>query len=362
MGQMASRRAAARILIVDDEPAIRHSLSRHLEGEGYTCGTAADAREARQRLSAEAYELMLCDVTMPGESGFSLLAYAHEAHPDTAVIMVTAVDSPHAAEPAASNGAYGYIIKPFDTNTILINVAGALRLRSDKVAEKAHVAQLELDVASRTALLNDALTRLTADDAALSASQRETVLRLSLAAEWRDADTGGHLQRMSDYSARLAQLAGESPDYVENLRIASQMHDIGKIGLPDAVLLKPGPLTIEERIIMQRHAEMGYQMLADSVSPLIQLAATVALTHHERYDGSGYPHGLAADAIPLEGRVVAIADVYDALRSERPYKKAFSLKESLAILRDGRDTHLDPELLDLFVVHIEQDPDEQDAR
>jgi putative two-component system response regulator len=352
----------ARILIVDDEVAIRRSLSRHLEREGYTCTTAADAAEARERLNADPYELMLCDVTMPGESGFSLLAYTHEAHPDTAVIMVTAVDSPHSAKPAAANGAYGYIIKPFDTNTILINVAGALRRRSDKVADKALVERLEHDVATRSAELNDALTRITLEDRALSASQQETVLRLAIAAEWRDPDTGSHLKRMSDYSARLARRAGEPTDYVEKLRIASQMHDIGKIGLPDSVLLKPGPLSVEERIIMQRHAEIGYEMLADSASPLIQLAAIVALTHHERYDGSGYPRRLTGTDIPLEGRIIAIADVYDALRSARPYKKAFTLRDSLAILRDSRGTHFDPELLDLFLSDIEQDPDEQDPR
>jgi putative two-component system response regulator len=131
------------------------------------------------------------------------------------------------------------------------------------------------------------------------------------------------------------------------------MHDIGKIGLPDAVLLKPGPLTPEERQIMQQHSEIGFKMLQGSDSPLIQLASVIALTHHERFDGTGYPHGLAGHKIPIEGRIVAVADVFDALRSPRPYKKAFSLEQTLEILRESRGSHLDPELLDLFISDIE---------
>jgi putative two-component system response regulator len=341
-----------RILIVDDEASIRHSLNRLLSREGYTCETAADASRARRRLEANEYDLILCDVTMPGESGFSLLAHVQSAYPDTAVIMVTAVDSPVAAEPAARHGAYGYIIKPFDNSTILINIAGALSRRREKMKEKARNRELEGEVASRSAELSAALSQLDLEDKALSASQEETVLRLAIAAEWRDPDTGSHLQRMSDHSARLAELAGLPADHIEWLRIASQMHDVGKIGLPDSVLLKPGPLTVEERLVMQQHPEIGYKMLSGSDSPLIQLASVISLTHHERFDGTGYPRGLAGQDIPIEGRIVAIADVYDALRSERPYKRAFSLEDSLAILIDSKGTHLDPELVHLFVDDI----------
>ncbi|HEY3841947.1 MAG TPA: HD domain-containing phosphohydrolase [Acidimicrobiales bacterium] len=346
--------AGARILIVDDEVPIRRSLSRLLSREGYECATAADAGQARLLLDIEQFELMLCDVTMPGESGFSLLAHVRETYPDTAVIMVTAVDSPAAAEPAARNGAYGYIIKPFDTSTIVINIVGALQRRAERVTEKARSAKLEDDVASRSAELSDALGRLAAEDKALSASQEETVLRLAVAAEWRDPDTGSHLQRMSNHCARLATLAGLPVDRVDHLRIASQMHDVGKIGLPDAVLLKPGPLTVEERNIMQEHPKIGFDMLSNSDSPLLQLASQVALSHHERFDGTGYPNGSVGTDIPIEGRIVAIADVYDALRSERPYKRAFTFEESVAILRESRGTHFDPELLDLFIADLEK--------
>ncbi|HVA09735.1 MAG TPA: HD domain-containing phosphohydrolase [Acidimicrobiales bacterium] len=344
----------ARILIVDDEEPIRRSLQRTLSKEGYECTMAADAAEARHFLDTETFDLMLCDVTMPGESGFSLLAYTETAHPETAVIMVTAVDNPNAAKPAAIHGAYGYIIKPFNMSTILINIGGALSRSAEKYQARSQALQLENDIATRSGELEDALCRLAKEDKALTASQEETVIRLAVAAEWRDPDTGHHLERMSQHAARLATLIGMPAGAVERLRIASQMHDIGKIGLPDAVLLKPGPLTDDERKIMQQHAEIGFKMLKDSESPLLQLGSVIALTHHERYDGSGYPNGLKGDKIPIEGRIVAIADVYDALRSARPYKPAFSLEDSLGILRDSRGSHLDPELLDIFIADIEK--------
>jgi putative two-component system response regulator len=342
----------ARILIVDDEEPIRRSLHRTLSKEGYECSTAADAVEARHFLDAGTFDLVLCDVTMPGESGFSLLAYVEVAHPETAVIMVTAIDNPNAARPAVIHGAYGYIIKPFNMSTILINIAGALSRSAEKYMARSQALKLESAIATRSRELEDALRQLANEDKALSASQEETVIRLAVAAEWRDPDTGHHLERMSQHAARLATLAGQREDAVERLRIASQMHDIGKIGLPDAVLLKPGPLTDDERKIMQEHAEIGFKMLKDSDSPLLQLGSIIALTHHERYDGSGYPYGLVGDSIPIEGRIVAIADVYDALRSVRPYKPSFSLEDSLEIMRASSGTHFDPGLLDIFIADI----------
>jgi putative two-component system response regulator len=342
----------ARILIVDDEEPIRRALQRLLVREGFECGTASSAAEARALLRSEPFALMLCDVMMPDESGFSLLAHVHVAHPEMAVIMVTAVNDRAAAEPAAQGGAYAYIVKPFDPNMIIINVVGALERAAHTRAELCLRAELENEVARNALELNNAVRRLAAGDSALMAAQEETVIRLALAAEWRDPCTGVHLQRMSAHTAHLAELHGVAPDDVEYLRIASQMHDLGKISIPDAILLKAGPLTTDERVVMQGHARAGYDMLLGSDSPLLAIGAIVALTHHEWFDGTGYPQGLVGDAIPLAGRIVAIADVYDALQSERPYKRAFSKAESLEILTEGRGTHFDPELLDLFMADI----------
>ena len=187
-------------------------------------------------------------------------------------------------------------------------------------------------------------------------------MRVAVAAEWRDPDIDRHLQRVSTHAARLAVLAGLPPADVELLRLASQLHDIGKVDIPDAVALKPRLLTEEERLIMQGHTETGFKMLEGSDSPLLRLGSVIALSHHERYDGTGYPHGLVGGAIPLEGRIVAIADVFDALRSRRPYKQAYSKKESLEILRSRRRTQLDPELLDLFITDLETRPGRRHAR
>jgi putative two-component system response regulator len=347
----------ARILVVDDEDPIRISLTRLLSGKGYHCEAAPSAAEARRLLASSKYELMLCDVLMPGENGFSLLSHVRSTYPDVAVIMVTAVDSPTAAAPAAQYGAYGYIIKPFDTSTILINVVGALRRRADSLSLSARQAELENESTRRGAELADALANLDLEGKALSDSQRETVLRLALAAEWRDPVTGDHLSRMSEYSGRLATLAGMAADRIEDFCLASQMHDIGKIGLPDEILLKKGAYTSEDRLVMQRHPDIGFTLLSGSDSPLLKLGAIVALTHHERFDGSGYPKGLVGKDIPLEGRIVALADVYDALRSERPYKPKFTKEASLEIVKDGRGSHFDPELTDLFIHFLEETAD-----
>lgn len=346
----------ARILVVDDEEPIRRSLVRVLDRAGYVCATAASAAEARQLLTKDEFDLMLCDVTMPGESGFSLLAHAHELQPDLAVILVTAVESREVVQPATRRGAYGYILKPFDTNMILINVVGALRARAQSISQQRPRSHAEIEIASHIAELEGLLARLAHENVTGSSSREDIVQAAALLAEWRDADAASHLHRMSTHSARLATLAGLSPHEVENIRLASQLHDIGKVDVPAAILLKSRLLTEEERLVMQGHTETGFKMLTGSESPLLQLATTIALSHHERFDGNGYPHRLAGKAIPLEGRIVAIADVFDALRSKRPYKRAYSQKESLQVFRARRRAQLDPELLDLFISDLETAP------
>jgi putative two-component system response regulator len=270
-----------------------------------------------------------------------------------AAIMVTAIDSPHSAEPASRHGAYGYIVKPFDTNVILINVVGALRERAERIAKRVRDAQAEPEIEARMAELGELLSQLAAEDLAGSSSREATVQRVALLAEWRDPDIAEHLHYISTHSARLAALVGLSTDQVETLRLACQLHDIGKVGIPDAILLKPKLLTEEERLIMQGHTETGFKMLEGTDAPLLKMASTIALSHHERFDGNGYPHRLAGKAIPLEGRIVAIADVFHALRSKRPYKHAYTEKESLEIFRNRRRAQLDPELLDLFISDLE---------
>jgi putative two-component system response regulator len=183
----------------------------------------------------------------------------------------------------------------------------------------------------------------------LRSSGADRIRRLSIVAELRDDETAHHIQRMSHYCRRIAALTGASPDHCEQVRLASVMHDLGKIGIPDAILLKPGPLTEEEWRIMRTHTEVGYRILCESGNDLLDTAARVALTHHERVDGSGYPRGLKGEAIPIEGRIAAIGDVFDALTSDRVYRSALPLQDAVEVMRAGRGSLFDPELLDLFV-------------
>ncbi len=342
------------ILLVEDEEATRRLLSRLLERHSYICTQAANALEARQKLREREFALILCDVNMPGESGLDLVRDVLANYPQTAAVMVTGLDDPQLANVALESGAYGYIIKPFETNEVLINIANALRRRRLEIENTAHREKLESLVQARTAELRLAITQLEDTQKSLRLSQEETIQRLAIAAEYRDRATAQHIMRMSHYSALLAHRYGLSEEHTELIRIASPMHDIGKIGTPDHILLKPGIFTPEEFDAITKHTEMGYRILEGSDSALLRLAATIALTHHEKFDGSGYPRQLAGEAIPLEGRIVAVADAFDALTTKRIYKPAFSADEAVDTMRKQRGTHFDPALLDTFLAHIDE--------
>jgi putative two-component system response regulator len=337
-----------RVMIVDDEEPVRRTLVRLLSRENFSCTVAADTAEARRLLASSEFELVLSDVNMPGESGLEFVKDLLMEHPDTAVIMITGLDDPALGRVAIDLGAYGYMIKPFHADEILINIANALRRRSLEIQNSNQLGRLEQMVRERTAALSNAVERLQQAEIEVRSSREETIHRLSKAAEFRHNETALHIERMSRYCALLSRLLGMAPGVVELMRTASPMHDVGKIGTPDSILLKPGKLTAEEFEIMKLHSEIGYRILNGSDSELLSAAAVIAWTHHERYDGSGYPRGLRGEQIPLEGRVSAIADVFDALTSKRVYKGAMSVDESVGIMRDGRGTHFDPGMLDLF--------------
>ena len=347
--------ARPRILIVDDEETVRQQLGRLLTMHGYDCTLAADAREARQHPAEKQFALMLCDVNMPGESGMDLTKQALLLeYPFTAAVMVTGLDDPVIADIALKIGAYGYIIKPYEANEVLINVANALRRRQLEIENQAHLDKLEDMVMERTEALRRKIRQLEKTQEELRLSREETVQRLALAAEFRDTDTARHLQRMSRYAHLLASRYGLEPDRCELIRIASPMHDIGKIGTPDHILLKPGKFTPEEFAAITRHSEMGRHILDGSEAELLKLAAVIAWTHHEKFDGTGYPRGLAGDTIPLEGRIAAVADTFDALTTKRVYKPAFSIEQTLDIMRENRGKHFDPSLLDTFLDAIDE--------
>jgi putative two-component system response regulator len=327
--------SGGQVLVVEDDEHVGRMLRQMLEGHGYTCAVARNATEGGRLLDELDPELVLCDVNLPGASGLDLVRHATAAHPDTAIVMVSGLDDPRIAEQALTQGAYGYIIKPFTPNELLIGMANALRRRNLEIESRARHEALEEIVRARTA--------------ALRASHEETIRRLASAAEFRDEATGRHIERMSRICELLAHKAGLGRERCELVRIASPLHDVGKIGIPDRILLKPGSLTSAEWDVMRRHTEIGRDLLGGAGAELLDLAALIAWTHHEKVDGSGYPRGLAGRTIPLEGRIAAVADVFDALTSERVYRPAVPMDEALETMRAGRGTHFDAEVLDLFL-------------
>jgi putative two-component system response regulator len=349
-----TQQGVARVLVVDDEAPIRRLLTRLLARHGYECTEAADTLEARSKLDGDEFQLVLTDMNMPGDSGMELIQDVIANHPNTATVMVTGQDDTALANAALELGAYGYVVKPFQGNEILINVFNALRRRTLEIENRRHRQRLEQMVQERTAELWKAVQDLEWARDELQGSRAETVERLSIAAEFRDDETAHHIHRMSRYCALLARSAGADQERSELIRVASIMHDVGKIGIPDHILLKPGKLTPEEFDIMRTHAEIGYRILAGSDSELLKLAAEIALMHHEWFDGRGYPNGLVGEEIPFEGRIGAIADVFDALTTNRVYRKAFNLGEALEIMKQGRGGQFDPRLLDLFFDDISE--------
>ncbi len=342
------------LLIVDDDDALRRWEERVVRDNGYSCDGACDADEARERLQNESYRLALLDVNMPGDSGIDLLSQIRQQHPDVAVLMVTGEDSTKLAMTAIELGAYGYLVKPIGSGELIINVANALHRRGAEAQSQRVLHCLQNAVRERSEELAQALQSLEVSETKVWASQAETIFRLARVVEFRDEQTGQHLRRMSFYCEILARQIGFSAEDSERLRLASQLHDVGKVAVPDSILLKPGKLTPAEFEVIKGHTDAGYKMLLGSASGIVQLGALIAYTHHERWDGTGYPRGLAGEVIPLEGRIAAVADVFDALTSDRVYRAALPVKSALEMMRDERGLHFDPRLLDAFFLAQEE--------
>jgi putative two-component system response regulator len=249
--------------------------------------------------------------------------------------MLTGRDEPGLYERALELGSYGYVLKPFEPSELLIAVHGALHRRRLELEARAHTVELEEAVAARTA--------------ALAAANEETIRRLSRALDFRDPTTGVHVERVSAICEQLGRRLGLDDATCDLLRVASPLHDVGKIAIPDRILLKPGPLTPAERLVVERHPQIGHELLSGSDSALLEYAASISLTHHERFDGTGYPYRLRGDAIPLEGRITSVADVFEALTSDRPYRGALSVDRALGIVLGERGRAFDPDVLDAFL-------------
>jgi cyclic di-GMP phosphodiesterase len=339
------------ILATDDRPEVLRLVERSL-GENYRCELATGVEEAREKLAGGSFELSLCDIQMPGESGLVLVEEIAREHPQTAIVMVTGVDDPEIAEQAFRLGAHGYLVKPFWAGQLQITVANALRQhRLELAEEERHAALLGSAAEEREALRHELIGAQRRAIADLRTSRQETVERLARAIEMHDPATGRHIDRMAAVATLLAHRLGLDAGRVLLLRAAAPMHDVGKIATPDSVLHKQGELTESERERMQAHTTVGYEILgaADSESELLKMAATIALTHHEWFDGSGYPRGLQGEEIPIEGRIAAVADVFDALLSDRPYRPAFTVEETVKTIASERGTHFDPAVADALL-------------
>lgn len=331
--------ARARILIVDDQASNLALLTRLLASRGYgrAVGTT-DPCDALRRLSTELPDLLVLDLHMPGIDGFEILDHVRRLVPAGEffpVLVVTGDRDPVVRERALTLGARDFVSKPFNSIEILLRIHNLLETRCLHRQLGSHIGELETLVRLRTQELEE--------------SRLEILERLALAAEYRDDDTGEHTRRVGTWAGRLAQALGLPPADVELIERAAPLHDLGKIGLPDAVLLKPGRVTADEFRIIQGHTTIGARILSGSQVPLLQLAEEIARTHHERYEGGGYPDGLSGEAIPFSGRIVAVADAYDAMTHPRPYRDALTDEEALALVERERGRQFDPRVADAFL-------------
>jgi putative two-component system response regulator len=337
------------ILIADDDVWQQKLIQVTLNGMGFQIYSADDGEKALSLVMEHTPDVILLDIQMPKKNGFEVLA-AVKQNADTQgiqVVMVTGSEENEARARALELGADDFLMKPVDRVLLKARIRSSVKLKAYYDHLKTYQQQLEFDVEQKTQQLREAFKQL-------QESSLETIFRLARAAEYKDECTGDHILRMSHTSKVLAEGMKLDKNFCDMILYASPMHDVGKIGIPDRILLKPGRLDSEEMDIMKNHTIIGARILEGSSSKIVQMAEIIALTHHEKWDGSGYPQGLAGKDIPLEGRIAAVADVFDALLSARPYKEPFTIDQVIDILKQGRGAHFDPDVLDVFFTCMER--------
>ena len=351
----------AKILMVDDEMINLDLLTNYLKAGGYhDLATTTDSTQVLQLVRTRRPDLVLLDLMMPGMDGFNILEQirSDEELKDIPVIILTASHHREAKLLALELGVDEFLAKPVDPSELLLRLRNTLTAKAARDQLSNYSARLEQEVQQRTSQLE--------------AARLEAMYCLARAAEFRDDDTGHHVVRVGRYVAIIATALGFDAERVDLLEQAAQLHDVGKIGIPDSILLKPGKLAESEFDLMKQHCSFGKHIIlpltdneldgssrgvhAGSLvgSPIMETAAVIAETHHERWDGTGYPCGFKGEQIPIEGRITAVADVYDALSSPRPYKPAYSEEQCLSILEEGRGSHFDPQVLDAFLANMEE--------
>lgn len=339
------------VLVVDDEPLVRAMTVRALKRSGIECREAGSVAEAAIALTSSEAAVVITDMQMPDADGLEMLSTAQQLCPDAQVLMLTGQGSLQTAVTALTRGAFAYLSKPVDPEALLCQVRKAIQHRRLLSERENYLRELEDAVRQRTAELEQ--------------SHEEMSLRLVNACCFRDTETGAHIKRVGLLSAELATALGWPQFMIDRIRSAAPLHDIGKTAIPDAVLRKPGGLTDDEFTLMKTHTTVGAEILTRASSPVLRMAHDIALAHHERWNGSGYPFGLRGRDIPESARIVAVADVFDAVTHDRVYRKAFPRDEVVHLLTQGRGTDFEPAILDVFLSRLprmyqimEENPDE----
>jgi len=334
------------ILVVDDDEHHRRLLNIYLESEGYTVREAGSGSAAFALIEQQRPDLILLDVILPDINGFEITRLLKK-NKDTAgipIVMVTGLDDRTARLRGLEAGAEDFLTKPVDRSELVVRVRNLLTVKQYADFLRHHNRLLERQVNEKTLQVRQQCIT--------------TVMTLARVVEYRDVTTGDHVNRISHYTVALAELLGLGSEFRDQIFYASPMHDIGKLAIPDHILLKPGLLTKNEWAIMQTHTTVGREILLNQHSPYLEMGSDIAVSHHECWDGSGYPLGLKGEDIPLAARIMAISDVYDALRSKRPYKQPKSHAHALEVMRTGdhrvRPTQFDPQILDVFLTHHAQ--------
>jgi putative nucleotidyltransferase with HDIG domain len=332
--------ASERILVVDDEEAIREIVSSMLQNAGYTAMQATSGVQALEILgSGEEFQLMLSDLMMAEMDGIALLDRVQDCYPDMPAIMVTAVHDISVALAAIRNGAYDYLLKPFEREQLLAMVRRALEHRKLRLENRTYQSNLESLVAARTEQLRQTM-------ADLERSYDITLEALGDALDLKDAETEGHSKRVTAFTIAMARAMGMSGDKIRVIARGAFLHDIGKMAIPDAILRKPGALTEPEVMIMREHCARGYHMLKKI--PFLADASEIVYSHQEKYDGSGYPRGLVGDEIPIGARLFAVADTLDAITSDRPYRAAQTVQAAREEIKKYSGTQFDPKVVEIF--------------
>lgn len=342
----------SRILIVDDEPEITAILSDLFESD-YECTTAKSAEEALEQLAQRNFELLVSDITMPGMSGLDMIPHVKNLRPNTVVVMISGMQTVESAIGALRRGSFDYVMKPFDLRQVEAVVKRALEHQDLIVAKQRYEDHLEELVEQRTAELDNALNSL--EDA-----YRSTLRALTAALETRDLETSGHSERVVTYSLRLGREYGLDSAHVKALEFGSLLHDIGKIGVPDSILRKPAKLTDDEWVLMRQHPDHGQQILRGI--EFLEGAARVVAQHHEKWDGSGYPVGLIGEDIDVCARIFSVADAFDAITSDRVYRKGKPYQSAAQELDDWAGRQFDPKVVEAFHRVPQEDWDELRAR